>query len=78
MPHIDSLTLRSFRGESLFARPVAALTDFVRGLVERAKDRDAHLLDDAYRDVRDCADLQRMERDYDRRDPGGWGTQDWR
>ena len=78
MPHIDSLTLRGFRGQSLFARPVAALTEFVRGLAQRAKDRDARLFDDAYRHVRDSADLQQMERDHDRRDPGGWGTLDWR
>jgi len=78
MPHIDSLTLRNFRGESLFARPVAAVTGFVRGLVQRAKDREARLIDDAYRDVRDSADLQRMERDYDRRDPGGLRGWDWR
>ena len=78
MPHIDSLTLRGFRGESLFARPVAAATRLVRDLLARAKDREARIFDEAWRDVRDSADLQRVERDYDRRDPGGLRTWDWR
>lgn len=78
MPHIDSLSLPTFRGQSVFARPVAAVTHFVRGLVERTKDREARLIDEAWSGARDSADLQRLERDYEYRDGGGVRSWEWR
>jgi len=77
-------------GRSRFARPVAAITSFVRGLASGlahqlppARPRIRQDLDVRHAEVHfssatDLADLERMERDWDRRDAGGMRTWDWR
>ena len=73
MPRLDTLYLRnSLAGvQSPFARPVAAITRLARRLAG-AKD------EKCFTDARNHADLERMERDYDRRDAGGVRAWDWR
>jgi len=88
MSHQDALNLRiSFnsRGQSLFARPVAAITSFVRRHLDKsfdsptapriAQDLEVRALEESFGRASDLADLERMERDYDRRDVR---TFDWR
>ena len=76
-------------GQSRFARPVAAVTSFVHRLLAAPtqvpgqapttprirQDMEVRAIEDAMRHAVDHADLERMERAYDRRDAGGWN---WR
>lgn len=93
MPHVDTLSLRtplSTRGDSRFARPVAAITAFVRRLARRAalahdpvtprirQDLDVRELEERFAHAHDHGDLERMERDFNRRDGGGLPMGDWR
>jgi hypothetical protein len=89
MPHLDTLSLRpTFRGQSLFARPVAALTTFVQRFLEKSfhsptaprivQDLEVRRLEEAFRHAHDVHELERMERDYDRRDAGGVRAWEWR
>lgn len=58
------------RGQSPFARPVAAVTAFVRGLTTRRTSGDREL-EDHYARAGDRHALEMMEREWDRRDGGG-------
>ncbi len=91
MPHVDGMSLRSVwtsRGQSRFARPVAAVTAFARHAAGYAKttlalwrnstlfarprkELDMRELEEHYARAGDVHDLERMERDWDRRDGGG-------
>jgi hypothetical protein len=87
MPHLDALLLRTpvtSGGESRFARPVAAITGFVRrwtGATGKAfnaaktprirQDLETRALEDYFGRASDFADFGRMERDHERRDAGG-------
>ena len=76
-------------GQSRFARPVAAITSLVQRLLAAPtqaptqlptpprirQDMEVRAIEDAMRHAVDHADLERMERAYDRRDAGGWN---WR
>ncbi|MFO1303084.1 MAG: hypothetical protein U1F54_05090 [Burkholderiales bacterium] len=88
MPHVDAFTLRPYfarNGQSRFARPVAAITAFVKRVIAAPspapaaprirQDMEVRAIEDAMRHAVDHADLERMERAYDRRDAGGWN---WR
>ncbi|MFO1302454.1 MAG: hypothetical protein U1F54_01910 [Burkholderiales bacterium] len=88
MPHLDALTLRltfARDGQSRFARPVAAVTSLVQRWFTAPRhapaaprirqDVEVRAIEDAMRHAVDHADLERMERAYDRRDAGGWN---WR
>lgn len=88
MPHLDSLTLRATfarDGQSRFAQPVAAITAFVqrwltapwhvRPVPRIRQDLEVRAVEDAMGRAVDHADLERLERAYDRRDAGGWN---WR
>src|SRR5437764_4417862 len=81
MSHPDALSLRmSFhsRGQSLFARPVAAITSFVRRHLGKsqhapappriAQDLEVRAIEESLDHASDLADLERMQRAYDRRD----------
>jgi hypothetical protein len=91
MPHVDGVlqgAVWTAQGQSRFARPVAAVTSFVRGAlasatqtVTRARARQELEIRDReerYAHAADLTDLERMERDWDRRDGGGMRTWDWR
>lgn len=90
MPHVETLSLRTpLSRESPFARPVAAITALFARLARRdgsapggaARIRqDLELRDFAERfaHARDHGDLERMERDFNRRDGGGLPLGDWR
>ena len=91
MPHVDGMSLMpDFRqsGESRFAGPVAAITSLVVSSFESARMAAARCAraqvvgdPQARRGLRgatDLPDLERMERDWDRRDGGGMRTWDWR
>ena len=93
MPHIDTLSLFtpwSASGQSRFARPVAAITSFMRRLASGLghplpparprirQDLDVRQAEVHFSSATDLADLERMERDWDRRDAGGMRTWDWR
>lgn len=97
MPHIDTLSLITLwnpRGQSRFARPVAAVTAFVvrsRHALAKAfagrhasaaprmrQDLEIRNLEEHYAHAIDLPHLERMERDWDRRDGGGMRTWDWR
>lgn len=71
MRHLDTLSLRnSLAGmQSPFARPVAAITRFARRLAGASAAG-------CFADARNHADVERMERDYDRRDASGVRTWD--
>jgi hypothetical protein len=73
MLHLPTLSLRNYLGgmQSPFARSVAAVTRFARRLAGASRDK-------CFSDARNHADLERMERDYDRRDAGGVRAWDWR
>ena len=83
MPHVDGMSLpRDWtRGQSRFARPVAAVTEFVRSVsatlkytaVRRGKRKDADL-EAHYAHASDHQALEIMEREWDRRDGGGVRT----
>lgn len=87
MPHIDALMLRAtfaHDGQSRFARPVAAITGFVRRLAKpwqvpaspRIKqDLEVRALEERFGRAADIAEFTRMERDFETRDAGGWN---WR
>ena len=86
MPHLDALSLRgSLNGQSLFARPVAAITSFVQRYLSKSfhsptaprivQDLEVRRLEEAFRNASDVHDIERMERDYDRRDVRAF---DWR
>ncbi len=81
MPHVDhAVSLWTDHGQSRFARPVAAITAYVRRAVEatvavRATDRETRQHEDLYTRAADVHDLERMQRDGDRRDMRPWG---WR
>lgn len=84
MPHVH--TLDPHHGESRFARPVAAVTAFVRGLVAShlapapriRQDLEVRDLEERFSRASDHGDLERMERDFNRRDGGGLPMGDWR
>jgi hypothetical protein len=67
---------------------VAAVTAFVRGLVTRdphgptapriRQDLEVRELEERFAHAHDHADLERMERDFNRRDGGGLPMWDWR
>jgi hypothetical protein len=89
MPHLDTLSLRTsrnHRGQSPFARPVAAITAFVRRRLAKsrqvpsraAQDLEMLALEEKLGQASDVADLERMQRAYDRRDAGGVRAWDWR
>ncbi len=93
MPHIDTLSLFSpwtAAGQSRFARPVAAITGLVQRLGSALsrrpdparprirQDLDVRRAEVHFSSATDLADLERMERDWDRRDAGGMRTWDWR
>lgn len=91
MPHLDALTLRnswtSRRRYSPFARPVAAITAFVRGWTDALRapakprlrqDVEVRAIEERFGRASDLPDLERMERAYGRRDAGGTGSWDWR
>jgi hypothetical protein len=90
MPHLDSLMLRS-PFHSPFARPVAAITRFVKRLGDALahagaqppkprirQDLDVRRYEDQYARAIDHADLERMERAFDRREAEGLRMWDWR
>ncbi|MFO1414858.1 MAG: hypothetical protein U1F10_13300 [Burkholderiales bacterium] len=66
-------------GESRFARPVAAITAFVRHALAAAApstvDCETRQHEAGYAHATDVHDLERMQRDDDRRDVRPWG---WR
>jgi len=93
MPHLDASTLRlswTSRGQSRFARPVAAATALVSRWTDAlrapfhapAKPRAREDIEvraiERFGSASDLHDLERMERAYDRRDAGGTGSWDWR
>jgi len=89
MPHYNALNLRisrHSRGQSLFARPVAAITDFVRRHFDKsrhapsriAQDLEMLAMEESLGQASDVADLERMQRIYDRREAGGVRAWDWR
>lgn len=81
MPHVDGALFSGFlapRGQSRFARPVAAITAYVRNAFTAtpgAADRETRQHEAAYAGATDAHDLERMQRDADRRDVRPWG---WR
>ncbi len=87
MPHVDGMSLHAQwpgHGQSRFARPVAAITHAVQSAVAGARDAwssarapaaDRQLAAHFAR-ATDHVDLERMERDWGRRDGGG--VRDWR
>ena len=81
MPHVDGALFSGFlapRGESRFARPVAAITAYVRhafAATTHAVDRETRQHEAGYGAATDVHDLERMQRDSDRRDVRPWG---WR
>jgi len=99
MLHVDGMLLRnvwSARGQSRFARPVAAVTAFARRAVgaiaasvkqwhERTpnppracKELAIRELEEHYARATDLHDLERMQRDWNRRDGGGMRSWNWR
>jgi hypothetical protein len=92
MPHLDALTLSlTSRGQSRFARPVAAATALISRWTDAlrapfhapAKPRvrqeiEVRAIEERFGRASDLPDLERMERAYDRRDAGGTGAWDWR
>ena len=92
MPHVDGMTLGAGwarRGESRFARPVAKVTALVQSLAARTRkvldqrSPGTPLLqpgerEQSYASATDAHDLERMERDWDRRDGGGMRSWDRR
>lgn len=82
MPHVDGAlisTVWTARGQSRFARPVAAVTAFVARAFGPshafAGDRETRQHEAGYAGASDAHDLERMQRDGDRRDVRPWG---WR
>lgn len=84
MPHVDGAlisTLWSAGGQSRFARPVAAITACVARTLRAMRtpaatgDRETRQLESGYAGAHDVQDLERMQRDGDRRDVRPWG---WR
>ena len=89
MSHHDALNFRiswPARGQSLFARPVAAVTAFVRRRLDKsrrappriAQDLEMLAIEESLGQASDVADLERMQRAYDRREAGGVRAWDWR
>jgi len=78
MPHVDGMSLvPGYRrsGESPFAAPVAAITSVVVSWFEHArKSWEIRKRGEDYARATDLPDLERMERDWDRRDGGGMRT----
>jgi len=84
MPHVDGAfvpNLWTAGGQSRFARPVAAITSYVRRTLSAATpaapaaDRENRQHEALYESAFDVHDLERMQRDGDRRDVRPWG---WR
>ena len=83
MPHVDGAlisTLWTAGGQSRFARPVAAITAYVTRTFGPARpsataDRETRQHEAPYAAASDVHDLERMQRDGDRRDVRPWG---WR
>lgn len=77
MPYVDGMSLLggwTARGQSRFAGPVAAVTRAVTAAFAQWRSRkaaDVRDLEDHYAHAVDAHDLERMERDWDRRDGGG-------
>ncbi len=99
MPQVDGMLSRSVwsaRGQSRFARPVAAVTAFARRAVEAivasvnqwhertpnppraCKELAIRELEEHYARATDLHDLERMQRDWNRRDGGGMRSWNWR
>ena len=94
MPHVDGMSLRgtwTAQGQSRFARPVAALTAFVRRWTQAVakpfhtpapprirQDLEVRALEERFGRAADFADFTRMERDFEQRDAGGMRAWDWR
>lgn len=91
MPHVDTLSLRTpLSRESPFARPVAAITALFARFARRngnahgpavpriRQDLEVRDLEERFARARDHGDLERMERDFNRRDGGGLPMGDWR
>jgi hypothetical protein len=91
MPHLDAMCLPTpsiKKGESRFAKPVAAITDFVRRFAAKPfhgpgkprirQDLEVRALEEYFGRASDFADFERLERDYERRDCGGMRSWDWR
>jgi len=98
MPDVDGMLWRSVwptRGESRFARPVAAVTAAARRAVEGIvasvkqwhertpnpprprKEHEIRQLEEHYARATDLHDLERMERDWNRRSGSGMRNWDW-
>lgn len=81
MPHVDGALTSPFwtaTGQSRFARPVAAITAYVRRVLApgaQVRDRETRQHEAPYTHAVDAHDLERMQRDGDRRDMRPWG---WR
>ena len=81
MPHVDGALVAGFRspGDSRFARPVAAITSYVRRVLAPAApvapDRETRQHEALYAGAGAAHELERMQRDADRRDVRPWG---WR
>jgi len=82
MPHVDGFSLPSVPipvRESPFAQPVAAVTAFVAGAFRRSrKPAEIRDLEAAHARAADHRDLERMQREWDRRDGGGMRSWEWR
>jgi len=88
MPHLDALTRHAMfarNGRSPFARPVAAITAFVRRRLvlpwharpapRIAQDLEVRAMEERFGRAADIAEFTRLERDFEARDAGGWN---WR
>ncbi len=84
MPHVDGALVTNLwtaGGQSRFARPVAAITSYVRRALAAptpraaGADRENRQHEALYAGAFDAHDLERMQRDGDRRDVRPWG---WR
>jgi hypothetical protein len=88
MPHLDALTLRATfarNGQSRFAKPVAAVTAFVRRWLgipwhtpsapRIRQDLEVRAMEERFGRAADIAEFTRLERDFEARDAGAWN---WR
>jgi hypothetical protein len=92
MPHVDTLRYRTAYRQSPFARPVAAITALAQRLVRALardnglapgpaaprirQDLEVRQLEERFTQARHHGDVERMEREFDRRE--GWGFPMWR
>ncbi|MFO1315519.1 MAG: hypothetical protein U1F58_07925 [Burkholderiales bacterium] len=82
MPHVDGLSLPGTplaARESPFAQPVAAVTALVaRAFRSRRIPSEVRDVEAAHARAADHGDLERIQRDWDRRDGGGVRSWEWR